>query len=120
MGKWTTIGATKAHPDNNDKRFAKRQMNKVETGVLDAEIKECRRLNISYAEMQMQRTLEQLNQKGGVYGMTYILERKVDGIWWEYGRYSVDSASSLMRAATAFHILLEGNTEVRFRKVNEV
>lgn len=47
----------------NDLRFARRAMSRIETGKLDEIRKECKRLGLTYAEYQKQRTLE-LIRKG--------------------------------------------------------
>lgn len=97
-----------------ERRYAQKNMNQIETGVLDKRLEECSRRGISYAELQKEKTLKEgakimIEDKG-----RFILERKIDGEWYEYGRYDEDNITAMVRAGAM--IIEQGQIDIRVRR----
>lgn len=102
-----------------NRRFARNQMESVETGVLDQRLKECKRRGITYAEYQKMKTLEERGRIMENTNNRYILEKKFDGKWWEWGRYA-NNPSGIESMVRAGVMLLEsGFEDIRVRREGE-
>lgn len=96
------------------KNYARKNMEQIETGILDERLKECKRRGITYADLQKEKTLKEgakimIEDKG-----RFILERKIDGEWFEYGRYSEDYITAMVRAGAM--LIEQGQTDIRVRR----
>lgn len=102
-----------------NRRFARNQMESVKTGVLDQRLKECKRRGITYAEYQKMKTLEERGRIMEDVNNRYILEKKIDGEWWEWGRYA-NNTSGIESMVRAGAMLLEsGFEDIRVRREGE-
>lgn len=96
------------------KNYARKSMEQIETGILDERLKECKRRGITYADLQMEKTLKEgtkimIEDKG-----RFILERKIDGEWYEYGRYDENHLTAMIRAGAM--IIEQGQIDIRVRR----
>lgn len=108
-----------SHRQKEEREFARREMKKVDTGKLDKRLKELKRSGTSYAEWQMQDTLEK--SKAGYITMAtkWRLERYVDNDWWPYGEFGTSESALSALAKTAAWLGSVGQCEVRVIKVDK-
>lgn len=103
------IQSYQSHHEAREREFARKEMAKIEKGKLDEMLDQARAMGISYGEYKKMKALERAN---GKMITETILEKKVDGIYYPYGKYNTSTLRGIRQLASAVAILSD-NYELR-------